>query len=83
MIDFCEPCWDNLDPKKKHEDRIERDRQEDIDFFDELEDALMAIRQQIRYKFPNFNSILEIDAMMQNMIYTNELLAKVQDWVRK
>ena len=58
-------------------------KQDRIEFFDEIEDCLMGIRQDIRYKFPNFNSLPELDAMMQMMIETNKLLAQVQDWVRE
>ena len=83
IVDFCEPCWDRLNPNVKEKSRFEQDRQERIEFFDEIEDSLMAIRSQIRYKFPNFNSLPELDAMMQNMIETNKLLAQVQDWCRE
>jgi actin-related protein len=65
------------------DEEYESERQERIEFFDEIEDCLMAIRQQIRYKFPNFNILPELDAMMQNMIKTNQLLSQVQDWVRE
>ena len=65
------------------DEEYESERQERIEFFDEIEDCLMAIRQQIRYKFPNFNTLPELDAMMQNMIKTNQLLSQVQDWVRE
>lgn len=83
IVDFCEPCWDRLNPNVKESTIIEKHKDENIEFFNEVEDSLQAIRSQIRYKFPNFNSIKEIDDMMQNMIYTNELLSRVQDWCRK
>lgn len=63
--------------------QYEEDKLDRIKFFEEIEDALMAIRQQIRYKFPNFNTLPELDALMQNMIKTNQLLSEVQDWVRE
>jgi|TARA_R110000737_G_scaffold201986_1_gene221256 hypothetical protein len=58
------------------------EKQERIEFFDEIEDELREIRTRIRTKFPNFNTLPEMDALMFNMIKTNYLLGQVQLWVR-
>ena len=47
------------------------EKQERIEFFDEIEDELREIRTRIRTKFPNFNTLPEMDALMFNMIKTN------------